>query len=116
MKPTPAETTTQSEVSNKPLLIKPLLWLTFSGTAMLSAFILPVHVWALMSGNHMKLSWLPARLFFFVLFGAALYHGLYRTKTILFDLGVTRGLKVIGIILSLVFVACLLVFALRLFL
>lgn len=69
-----------------PAYFKGFLWFIFSGTAMLSAFILSVHIWALMNGYSMKLDSLFFKIYFSVLFFSALYHGLYRTKTILKDL------------------------------
>lgn len=95
--------------------VKAFLWLIFSGTAMLSAFIFPVHVWALADGLSMDLSWWLPRLYFFVLFAAALYHSLYRVKTIAFDLGMVRIVKPLGVVLSLVFLASILAFSSRLF-
>lgn len=103
------------EATPKPKVLKVFLWFTFSGTAMLSAFILPIHLWALATGSALKLSWWIARYYFLILTICALYHGLYRTKTILFDLGVTKGLKVIGAVLSIVFVISVIAFAIRLF-
>jgi hypothetical protein len=64
-----------------------LLWLAFSGTAMISAFILPIHILALLAGYQMNLSGELFWMYFAFLFFCALYHALYRVKTILKDLG-----------------------------
>ncbi len=95
--------------------LKALFWFIFSGTAMLSAFILPVHVWALNDGFSMNLTWWLPRAYFFVLFAAALYHSLYRVKTIAFDLGMVKITKPLGYFLSLLFLASLSAFSIRLF-
>ncbi len=87
--------------------LKGFLWFTFSGTAMLSAFILPIHVWALAHGYAMNLSNIFFRLYFLVLFIAALYHGLYRAKTILFDLGLGKYQKAIDTIATITFLVSL---------
>lgn len=73
-------------MQNKPAFLKGFLWFLFSGTAMLSAFILPVHIWALANNYSMKLNPWFFKIYFGVLLFSALYHGLYRTKTILKDL------------------------------
>lgn len=88
---------------NSPAFLKGFLWFVFSGTAMLSAFILPIHLWAVLSGASMKLNSLLFRGYFFILIIAALYHGLYRTKTILFDLGLGKYEKIIGLLAVIVF-------------
>jgi hypothetical protein len=97
----------------KPDYFKGLLWFTFSGTAMLSAFILPIHIWILMNpqgcGSEgceymwMDLSVWGAELYFFVLIGAALYHSFYRVKTIAFDLTWLKTSKVLEWVLSILF-------------
>ncbi len=63
---------------------------------MLSAFILPIHLLALLNGSSMKLDSIFFRGYFFILIIAALYHGLYRTKTVLFDIGLTKYQKMIS--------------------
>jgi hypothetical protein len=78
------------ELPPKPSRISGLLWGLFSGTAMLSAFILPVHIYALMKGYQMNLESWYFKLYFIALFGSALYHGFYRLKTILKDLAITK--------------------------
>lgn len=88
---------------NSPAFLKGFLWLAFSGTAMLSAFILPIHLWAAFNGSPMKLDSMLFRGYFFILIIAALYHGLYRTKTILFDLGFGKYQKTIGLLAVIVF-------------
>lgn len=80
--------------SQKPAYLKGFLWFAFIGTAMLSAVILPIHLWAITHGYEMKLDNFFFRLYFFVLISAALYHGLYRTETILFDLGILKHGKI----------------------
>lgn len=102
-------------MSPKLATLKAYLWLTFSGTAMLCAFILPAHVWALSDGLSMDVTWWLPRFYFLVLFTAALYHSLYRVKTIAFDLGMGTVLKPLSVVLSLVFLASLFAFVTRLF-
>lgn len=91
------------ESSPRPAFIKGLLWFTFSGTAMLSAFILPIHIWAIHAGYAMRLDAIWFRLYFVLLFGAMLYHSFYRVKTILFDLTFVKASKVLGGVLLLLF-------------
>ncbi|MEK7524413.1 MAG: hypothetical protein AAB588_05295 [Patescibacteria group bacterium] len=103
--------------TSRPAFIKGLLWFTFSGTAMLSAFILPAHIWALSSKDsimYLMESFL-FRAYFFILILCALYHGLYRTKTILFDVGITKYQKSIGITLMLLFFVFMLLATVYLF-
>lgn len=82
----------------KPAYTKGIMWFLFSGTAMASAFLLPVHLWALFSDHTMQSTSL-SRLYFFFLAFCVLYHGLYRTQTILADLGLGRYAKISGGIL-----------------
>lgn len=70
----------------KPAKLAGLLWGLFSATAFLSAFTLPIHIWALMTDWKMKLDPVFFKFYFAVLFFSALYHGLYRLKTVLKDL------------------------------
>lgn len=70
---------------------------------MLSAFILPIHFWAILSNASIKLDSLLLRGYFFILIIAALYHGLYRIKTILFDLGLEKYQKIIGLLAVIIF-------------
>lgn len=100
----------------RPAKLKAFLWFTFSATAMLSSFILPIHVWTLAHGYSMNLGWLLSRLYFFILFTSALYHGLYRTKTIAFDIGLLKVEKILGPVLSIIFILCESFFVYRLFL
>ena len=88
-----------------PAFLKGFLWFTFSGTAFACAFILPAHILALMLGATMRLDSLPMRMYFCFLFFAGLYHGLYRTKTILFDLGLGQYQKAIDAVAVALFVA-----------
>ena len=93
----------------RPAYAKALMWFLFSGTAMLSAFTLPVHFFALYEGIRPRLHFtflgttLVGRGYIFILIFAGLYHGLYRTKTIAFDLGMVSGQKILGTLLSLIF-------------
>lgn len=93
----------------RPAYSKALMWFLFSGTAMLSAFTLPVHFFALYEGIRPRIYFtflgLPflGRLYALILIICGLYHGLYRTKTIAFDLGMMRLQKILGIVLPLIF-------------
>lgn len=99
--------TTYEPPPHRPAYLKGFLWFIFSGAASLSAFVLPVHLWALIQGYEPKnlfFGMLPiGALYFIVVLEAALYHGLYRTKTILFDLGCIRYSRLIDIIAALLF-------------
>lgn len=93
----------QSKIPNSPAFLKGFLWLAFSAAAMLSAFILPIHLFAVLNGSPMKLDSPLLRSYFFILIIAALYHGLYRAKTILFDLGLEKYQKTIGWLAVIIF-------------
>ena len=82
---------------------KGFLWLFFGAAAMLSAFVLPVHLYALTRGKIFNLSQPFFKLYFLVLFLAALYNGLYRLETIVFDLGLLRYHRAIKIMCLLLF-------------
>lgn len=71
---------------------------------MFSAFALPVHIFMLTHGFEMEATPVASS-YFFILISSALYHGLYRTKTIFFDLGFGKYQKTIGWILTLIFIA-----------
>lgn len=90
---------------NRPAYLKGFLWFAFSATAMLSAFILPIHIFLFLTPGsiEMRLSNPLLRIYFFILFISALYHGLYRTKTILFDLGFGKYQKMSGAIMTVLF-------------
>lgn len=77
--------------------LKGFFWFAFGGTAMVSAFTLPLHiaVGGLYSGALMAPENLAMRSYFFIVTVCALYHGLYRTGTILEDLGVKRAKRAI---------------------
>jgi len=72
---------------------------------MLSAFILPVHIWALLQGKTMNISLIWFKLYFALLFVVGLYHSLYRVKTIVFDLGFTRAYHWVGGLTTILFLA-----------
>src|SRR3989338_10641234 len=90
-------------MNSKTAYIKGFLWFAFSGTAMLAAFILPVHIWALTNDFTFQTTWL-ARIYFIVLMIAALYHSLYRVKTIVFDLGFGKYQKAVGYVATALFI------------
>lgn len=91
--------------SPKPAYSKGFLWFLFSGTAMLSALVLPIHFLMMLFFPFvfMRLDSILTRGYFFVLFFAALYHGLYRTETVLIDLGLGRFSKIINPIIWVIF-------------
>lgn len=70
----------------KPALFKGLLWGMFSATAFVSAFVLPAHIFAWLRGMELR-EGLFFEVYLFAVLFCALYHGLYRAKTILHDLG-----------------------------
>lgn len=72
--------------SFRPSRIAGILWGLFSLTAFISAFLLPAHIYLTMAGWKIKLTPWYFKLYFGILFFSALYHGLYRLKTILKDL------------------------------
>lgn len=97
--------------TKKPALAyaKAIGWMLFTGTATLSAFILPVHIWALISDSHcgsggcgyvwMKLDSWWANLYFFILIFAVLYHSFYRLRTLIFDFTLVKTARVLGVVL-----------------
>ena len=90
--------------SKKPAFVKGFLWFSFSGTAMLSAFILPIHVWAVMTGRWMSLEFWWQKTYLMILVAAALYHSYYRVKTVAFDLTLVKLEKVLEVLLGVMFV------------
>ncbi|MDP2625058.1 MAG: hypothetical protein Q8P27_02625, partial [Candidatus Peregrinibacteria bacterium] len=78
-------------ISPKPAYVKAGMWMLFSGTAMFSAFVLPIHIWMFMDGKGcgsdgcvyvgMRLDEWWFKAYFVILVGAALYHSFYRVKT-----------------------------------
>lgn len=96
---------------------KAIGWMLFTGTAMLSAFILPVHMWVLAANSHcgpdgcgyvwMNLDPWWAKFYFLVLIFAALYHSFYRIRTIAFDLTWVRLSKILGPLLMVVLIAAM---------
>lgn len=89
------------ETKNKsePSYVSGLMWFAFSATAMLSAVILPIQIYALPSGYDLNVDTIFHKTYFSVLLIAALYHGLYRTKTIIFDLGIKKYSKIINVMI-----------------
>ena len=85
---------------------KGLLWFAFSGTAMLSAFLLPIHIFALAQDFTIQRSHFFARVYIFVIIFCALYHSLYRVQTIIRDLGFEKITKFTGWLLTLIFLSC----------
>lgn len=84
--------------------IPAIKWLLFSAAATITAFLLPVFVKSVQNGyliSPNKLGWLGP-IFGILILVSALYHGLYRVKTVLHDLGVKKE-KIISVILSIVF-------------
>lgn len=73
--------------------------MVFTGTATLSAFILPVHIALLLRGDRIRLDATWMKVYFFILVFAALYHGFYRVRTIAFDLTWIRVSNILGAIL-----------------
>ena len=88
---------------SQPSYMKGFLWLAFSATATFCAFVLPIHIFALTIGFSMDFSSIFLRIFYFTVLIAALYHGLYRTKTILLDIGLIQYKKTIGWLAVIVF-------------
>lgn len=97
----------QVQNDEKPAFLKGIMWFAFSGTAMLSAFTLPVHIWAMTNNYKIALTGDWHRMYFLVLFAAALYHSIYRIYTIALDIGFMKFQKIIGGILSLLFLLCM---------
>ena len=85
-----------------------LLWFAFSGTAMFAAVFLPIHLLAILFDRKPLINHIDANLvteaYFFILLFATLYHSLYRSKSLIFDLGLT-GLAKIMLPLVLILVA-----------
>ncbi len=71
---------------------------------MASAFILPIHFFALLNLRTLNTSHMLFRLYFFVLICAALYHGLYRTYALCSDLGLGHIQGMAGKICSELFI------------
>lgn len=98
---------------------KALGWMLFTGTAMLSAFILPIHMWVLAANSHcgpdgcgyvwMNLDPWWAKPYFLVLIFAALYHSFYRIRTIAFDLTWVRLSKILAPLLTILLIVSMMV-------
>lgn len=86
-----------------PSYSKGFLWFLFSGTATVSAFILPIHIYALMSDFTIQRSHFFARAYIFIIIVCALGHSLYRVQTIILDLGFEKTAKYSGWLLTAVF-------------
>ena len=84
--------------------IPALLWILFSATATITAIALPVNLFAWLMGyaSAATLTSIWFNIYMFIILSAALFHGLYRTKTILHDLGI-KSEKTIAALLSLIF-------------
>ncbi len=97
--------------TNKPAYLKGVLWFLFSGTAMLCAFVLPGFIAALLYTKEMPTAELIhpliTSIYFSVIILAAAYHGLYRVKTIVFDLGFHKIQKAVDVLCILLFFFCL---------
>ena len=95
----------QSRQHTAPAFLKGALWFLFSGTAMLCAFILPIHFLALSNGYRLRQDLPFIKLYGAILLLAALYHGLYRTATVVFDLGFIKKHHLIEKALVCLFIA-----------
>ncbi len=72
----------------KPAYAQAVLWGLYSATATLSAFVLPVHFYALFRWKELDTVTQPIfKAYLFIVLFCAFFHGLYRTKTIFHDLG-----------------------------
>lgn len=87
----------------------------FSATATLSAFIVPVHIWALMNGFAMRTDLLIFKLYFLLLFAVLLYHSFYRLHVICFDLTWIKTAHWVWRLTILLYPAAMLVVLMRLF-
>lgn len=74
--------------------MKGLAWGLFSGTATFSAFTLPALIFSILNYNPFNGNdrlWYPpiwvAKIIAIIIIFCALYHSLYRVKTVTFDLG-----------------------------
>ena len=92
-----------------------LLWFLFSATATISAFTLPVHLWALMNLFDMNRGNFFMKSYFFVVIAAGLYHSFYRIKTIIFDIGFPRAAKITAFLLAFLFITLIIGAALIIF-
>lgn len=84
---------------NYPARAKGLLWGLFSATATYSAFILPAFIFSTLKtqSNYTAPIWF-LKVYVGVTLFCALYHSLYRVKTITFDLGFNaNAIKTIAI-------------------
>ncbi len=88
-------------MAEKRIKYKALSWFIFSGISTFLAFFLPLHLWATINGypkNNYLL--LPVILLWDLLLICALYHGKYRLKTLLADLGIKKNLALFNIIIE----------------
>jgi hypothetical protein len=83
---------------------KNIRWMIFSGTAMLSAFILPIHIWAIMNGYVWDTRSVWIEIYFYILFLSAMYHSFYRVGTVFFDLTLKRTSKIVDAVMAGLFI------------
>ena len=95
--------------NRKPAIITAFFWFVFTATATFCAFVLPVHIWALINGYSLNTSKALTDIYFFTLVFCALFHSFYRIRTICLDLGAhksrTRDLVLVILFVALIFVS-----------
>lgn len=86
----------------KPAVLSGILWGFFAFTGTIIALLLPLHIVAIYYGWQLKAGFFY-RVFGSILFISVLFHGLYRTKTLLFDLGASKFSKSINVVFIFLF-------------
>ncbi|MEE9601352.1 MAG: hypothetical protein V3W22_06625 [Thermoplasmata archaeon] len=91
-----------------------LFWSLFAGGAFVVALLLPIHILLFHFGSTLGIleedplaydaliTWLASplvKLYIIILIGGSLFHGAHRFKYVLFDWGMTRAYRSVGLLL-----------------
>ena len=95
--------------NRKSAIITALFWFVFTATATFCAFVLPIHIWALINGYSLNTASALTNIYFFTLVFCALFHSFYRIRTICLDLGAHKS-RIRDLVLCILFIFIVLVF------